>query len=199
MPSCPGLTRASRGDHLPVVIRTALLALLLALPAHAQPRDRDLPPVDPPGRWRQMTLDDATSDSKCVGKFDTALCAVETMIACFTRQLDELCTGATLDGKPFVFFAGRQPNPGSLDRYRVSFVQRLTERSIQDIPRKIEGVRPGDIRVDVQKRICPTDGAANRCRPPNRSYLIIYTIRRTGIGWQIVDRGAPDFRWKGSK
>jgi hypothetical protein len=182
-----------------VVIRNLAFALLLALPAHAQPRDSDLPPVDPPGRWRQMTLDDATTDSKCVGKFDTALCAVETVIACSTRHLDELCTRASLDAGERGFFLDRPPRPDALNRYRVSRVERLTNRTIQEIPRWTDGVRAGDVRIDVQWRLCPTDDATNKCRPPNRSFIVIYTVRRTDLGWRLVDRGGPDIRWPGPR
>lgn len=177
-----------------------MLALAASLaPAAAQSPDPDLPPVDPPGRWRQMTLDDATSDSKCVGQFDTPLCAVETVIACFTRQIDDLCTRASLDRPAFEFFAGRMPRPDSFDRYRVSRVERLTERTIQEIPRYTEGVRAGDIRIDLHIRYCPTDGKTNLCRPPNRFRTVIYTTRRTDSGWRIVDRGGPDIRWSPPK
>ena len=59
----PGLDPGIHPSLLMVVIRIAILDLLLAAPelAAAQPRDPGLPPVDPPGRWRQMTLGDATS------------------------------------------------------------------------------------------------------------------------------------------
>lgn len=180
------------------MIRAALLALILAAPAQAQTRDPDLPPVDPPGVWRQMTLDDATSDSKCVGKFDTALCAVETVIACFMRARNELCVRATLDGEgvgEFRYGVGNR----SRDLYRVVNASRLTEDSILDIPRQTFGVRPGDVRIDIQKSICTIHAGIEDCgrRPlfdPN-----IYTVRKTPLGWKIVDWGTADIRWPGRK
>jgi hypothetical protein len=168
-----------------------------AVVAHAQPRDRDLPPVDPPGRWRQMTLDDATSDSKCVGKFDTALCAVETMIACFARGKNELCTRARLDESSDRFTSGNLGYRAG-ERYRVARVERLTENTILEIPREAAGVTSGDIRIDVYSGGCfVTDGRRYCSRPfsdPN-----IYTVRKTPVGWRIVDWGMPDIRWPGHK
>ena len=45
-----------------------------------------------PARWRVMTMEDATSTSRCIGDPRTPLCAVETHTACFIRRQVRLCT-----------------------------------------------------------------------------------------------------------
>ena len=45
-----------------------------------------------PARWRIMTMEDATSTSRCIGDPRTPLCAVETLMACFIRRQVRLCT-----------------------------------------------------------------------------------------------------------
>jgi hypothetical protein len=182
-----------------VVLRLAICMVigLGAFVAHAQPRDRDLPPVDPPSRWRQMTLDDATSDSKCVGKFDTALCAVETMIACFARRIDDFCAKSRLNPSPYPI-TGSVSGFWSRDLYRVARAEYLTKDSILNIPRMTFGVQPGDIRIDLQLRQCSKRAEGEYCGRPN-SDPIIFTVRQTSLGWRIVDRGGPDVRWPGRK
>jgi hypothetical protein len=179
-----------------VVLRiSAILAFgLAAAVALAQTPDPDLPPVDPPGHWRQMTLDDATSDSKCVGRFDTPFCAVETVIACFMRARNELCVRATLDGEgvgDFRYGVGNR----SRDLYRIVGASRLTEDSILDIPRQTFGVRPGDVRIDIQKRICTMHAGIEDCGRRSLYDPNIYTVRKTTLGWKIVDWGTADVRW----
>ncbi len=170
---------------------------IFATAALAQTPDPDLPAIDPPDVWRQMTYDDATSDSKCVGKFETALCAVETVIACFTRAENRLCMAALLKHSTGEFTRRYR---GNLTRrlYRVDRTERLTEDSILDIPRWTTGVLPGDLRVDVRVRQCTMHADGEYCSPPIYSENI-YTVRKTESGWRIVDWGGPDIRWPGRK
>ncbi|MBI1244476.1 MAG: hypothetical protein GC202_05675 [Alphaproteobacteria bacterium] len=190
----PGLDPGTRRRFPVVVIRHLAFALLLAVPARAQTRDPDLPPVDPPGHWRQMTLDDATSDSKCVGKFDTPLCAVETVIACFTRNEWELCNAALR--KPGHFKRPKSSRQPSFARtqYRIVRSEVLTQAGIDDIPRLADLERPGDLRIDVRKRDCYLEDERENCEygvsAPN-----IFTLRRVDTGWLVVDWSIPDIRW----
>ncbi len=175
-----------------------MLALAASFaPAAAQSSDPDLPPVDPPGLWRQMTLDDATSDSKCVGRFDTPLCAVETVVACYTRGINELCSSARLDADTYRFTSG---NHGfrTGERYRVVRAERLTDDTILDIPRETGPLQAGDIRVDVIYGSCFTNNGVRYCTRPFSNPLI-YTLRKTPTGWRIIDWGGPDIRWPGRK
>ncbi len=48
--------------------------------------------------WKVMTDSDATSSSHCIGSSKTAVCAVETFIACQVRHDDRLCDGVLAPG-----------------------------------------------------------------------------------------------------
>jgi hypothetical protein len=177
-------------------IATMLLAICTIDIASAADRRRDpeVPARDPRGYWRQMTLDDATSTSKCVGKFDTPVCAVETVVACFARSRWDLCNDA-LDA-PERFEPSRYaPLPHYKGmRYRLVWTQRLTQAAIDDIPRAATHERPGDLRIDVLKRSCYMYAGAESCRPatgdPN-----IFTLRKVGDRWVVLDWSVEDIRW----
>ena len=138
----------------------------------------DLPPVDPPGRWHVLTQDDATSDSKCIGNPVTPLCAVETVLACFTRRDDRLCqVGMGLDHLPGRIRLNKRPDLS--EHYRVVAVEKIKApwRS------KINGERlaSGDavlkiLSVLCQNKVCekpmgtPT---AYLARPVDRHWAVI--------------------------
>ncbi|MBI1244391.1 MAG: hypothetical protein GC202_05240 [Alphaproteobacteria bacterium] len=176
------------------MIRHLAFVLFLALPAGAQTRDPDLPPVDPPGHWRQMTLDDATSDSMCVGKFDTPLCAVETVIACFARKEWELCNAALQ--KPGYFERSLTGRPVDFTKlqYRIERSEVLTQEGIGRIPRRTDLERSGDYRIDVLSRDCYREIGGENCSfgfsDPN-----IFTLRNADGRWIVLNWGARDFRW----
>jgi len=177
-------------------IATMLLAICATDIASAADRRRDpeVPARDPRGYWRQMTLDDATSTSKCVGKFDTPVCAVETVVACFARGKDELCDLATQT--PANPDDDLSPPPAHYTRtlYRLVWTQRLTQAAIEDIPRAANVERPGDLRIDVLKRSCHMYNGVENCSPapsdPN-----IFTVRKIGDRWVVLDWSGVDVRW----
>jgi hypothetical protein len=157
-------------------------------------RDPEVPARDPRGYWRQMTLDDATSTSKCVGTFDTPVCAVETVVACFARNINNLCSKA-LDDWSAEYVSGRPPPPHyTRTLYRLVWTQRLTKSAIEDIPRDASLERPGDLRIDVLKRSCYMYDGSESCGPapsdPN-----IFTLRKIGDRWVVLDWSGEDIRW----
>ena len=82
----------SRHQSLAFLALVALIAgsnptLAVGKPA----RDPDRPPIDPLGNWHIMTRDPATTTSQCIGEPKTALCAIETMFACYLRAENNLC------------------------------------------------------------------------------------------------------------
>src|SRR3546814_15530872 len=80
--------------------RLALLLIsvvLLAVPAtiraaDSRAADSAVPQADPPGTWRVMTFDDATTTSRCVGRTDTVSCLLDTSWACVQRRNSKLCS-----------------------------------------------------------------------------------------------------------
>lgn len=135
------------------MLRLAFLLLLAGTGfAGAQPADPDLPPPDPPGVWRKITHDDATSDSKCIGHPVTPLCALETYLACVQRSRNDYCdmveAGVRFDPKV------RQP-PANWQEYRIVYARRPSQ--LDPVNRATEGpLKPlsGDVIIAVYRRNC---------------------------------------------
>ena len=156
-----------------------VLLLFAALAGEAEAAD--LPPVDPPGVWHKVTQDDATTDSKCIGKPVTPVCAVETIIACFVRKDRRLCRiGEGQEPQPDL--TPGNPGEGVWERYRITAVRRATPKR----PPAIAGitVQKGDMTVDVHKLWCqfsqcePTDG------PPTTYLLRPMDGRWAAVSWE---------------
>ncbi len=177
-----------------VCVARLLAAFLPDASAAGRRNDPDVPPRDPRGYWRQMTLDDATSTSKCVGTFDTPVCAVETVVACFARSRWDLCNVA-LD-EPGRYDPSRySPSPNfTRELYRLVWTQRLTRAAIGDIPRDASDERPGDIRIDVLRRSCSKRNGSESCNTSDDNPNI-FTLRKTSSRWVVIDWSVTDFRW----
>jgi hypothetical protein len=163
----------------------SVLRLFTALALAGEAGAADLPPVDPPGVWRTLTQDDATTDSKCIGKPLTPLCAVESKMACFLRGNDELCRIAKgLDHLPGL--GPGRPYPGGWERYRVTAVRRVNSNMLPTIT----GIttRTGDLTVDVKHMLCQFSECPKRIGPPTT-----YLVRQKGDGWAVVTWETP--RW----
>ena len=162
-----------------------VLLLLAASALAGEVAASDLPPIDLPGVWHEVTQDDSTSDSKCIGKPVTPLCAVETIFACFLRGQDELCRIAmSLDHLPGL--GPGRPYPGGWERYRVAAVKRVDpkkQRLVVATPTKA-----GDVILNVQHLRCQFSQCQTRVGPPTT-----YLVRPKGDGWVVLDWETP--RW----
>lgn len=170
--------------------RAAALALVLAAilllpaPAGAQPAaaDPDLPAPDPPGVWRRLTHDDATSTSRCIGNPVTPLCAVETYLACFFRSRNDYC---------FLVEAGVQTiemakkRADSWREYRVVYARRPSK--LDPVEPRTEGPLkplPGDVLIALHSRRCYGTDGKHHCSigveedPPG-----VYMLRKQGEIW----------------
>jgi len=159
----------------------AFLSLAAAnLPAMAH--DRDLPPPDPPGRWRQVGRTDADSSERCAGHPLTQLCTLHFFYTCFLRGQDALCaTALGLDEPPGLFAKPSASTARVL--YRVVSARRLKAR---DIPPRWEN-RPlpwekGDVQIGVVEKVCSEDGPCIRIT----THPIIFTLRPSHGGWKII-------------
>jgi hypothetical protein len=176
---------------------SVILALSCAAPGYAQTRDPDLPALDPPGKGRVMTHDDATSTSKCVGNPVTPLCAVETMIACFERKDGELCRiGMNVERKPFFANNEPQPRPYHFRKYRVLSAKRCDAKNPppQWFTREHGQCRPDDVRVVVLEQTCWRD--PERCDPVDSSDRFTYVVRRAADYWFVINWWTPDPRFE---
>lgn len=167
-------------------MRIALLAAVslafFTLPALAQANDPVLPPPDPPGAWRKLTLDDATSSSRCIGNPVTPLCAVETYLACFLRLQPELCD---------LVQAGVRPLPGVTRRadlreeYRVIYARRPSPLDPVD-PATEGNMKPqtGDVVIGYMIRDCfgAVDDVSD-CDKVENDPPYVHMLRKRGDLW----------------
>jgi len=83
--------------------------------------------------------------------------------------------------------------------YRFAWTRRLTLPAIKEIPRAAHSERPGDIRIDVIRRDCMLYGGKEGCDTANPPDYIpvtnIFTLRKSGDRWIVIDWSIPDYRW----
>lgn len=172
--------------------RWLFLAILLCptLAAGAErissPKPSDLPPIDPPGVWHTLTQDDATSDSKCIGRPVTPLCAVETVKACFTRNDERLCQIG--EGPSYRPRNLRSERPTNYIRYRMTGAAAITKgnRTAYSVERMEP--RIGDIVLQLNELYCRGTMCETEGGPPTS-----YILRRWEGGWYAAEWSTP--RW----
>jgi hypothetical protein len=201
----------ARGSRtIPIYVLSFFVLFAPALGSAAE-SDPDLPAIDPPGRGRIMGHDDATSTSTCVGNPITPLCAVESIIACFVRNRDDLCQiGMGLDRPPGMVRG--EFTPYSYQRYRVLSAKKFGEKDLPPPrqlslsaalsppwwhrPQNLEN-RPGDVQIIVLEQTCWRN--SDRCSPVFTSDRFTYYVRQTGhfgIRWVVIDWTTPDPRYE---
>lgn len=168
---------------------SALIALLAsaALAAEAEKKDPDLPPIDPLDHWHLMTQNPMTTTSKCVGKPKSALCAIETFLACVVRSENKLCRIARDDPN----LKDQNMLPRWSSKYRVVWAKRvsasdLPEEETRDLPWpwKLGDIRVGVWNIDCYKEDKPPCGTpASNLMVPISSYV----VRKVGDHWRLVD------------
>lgn len=151
-----------------------LFCILAAGPAAAQ-----LPSVDPAGQYRLIGPDEGRSDSRCIGRPDTPLCAVETLLACFARRQAALCWRVWSPPQAGAELFPGEKRPGYWWSYRVAAA---------------EPADPGEVVIAVAGRNCGLLLAAPDCgttpAAPTR-----YRLRRQADGtWRVVDWESPPGR-----
>ena len=160
--------------------------------ALAQP-DPDLPQPDPPGAWRKITHDCATTDSKCIGNPVTPLCAIETYFACFLRREPDYCD---------IVEAGVRPSPqvgrtqDAHDEYRIVYARRPSP--LDPLDPATEGTArwlPGDVIIGFMRRPCIKlhTGDYNCAIGVESDPLFVHIVRKQGDHWVYVSRFRPRF------
>lgn len=151
-----------------------LTALLFVFVGMAGIAAAQIPAIDPAGQYRLIGTPEG-SDSRCIGRPETPLCAVETLLACFARREDSLCwqvwqpPGA---GKRLFL---RETRPGYWWSYRVAAA---------------EQVSADETLIAIAGRNCGLQIAAPDCvltpAPPTQ-----YRVRRQNGIWLVVDWSSP--------
>lgn len=146
------------------------IAAVLLVIAFAGPASAQLPAVDPVGQYRLIGPADR-SDSRCIGRPETPLCAVETLLACFARRDPELCRVVWATGEGA---AGVLTSLAS-SRYWWSYRIAAAEQSAA-----------GEAVIAVAGRNCGLQRGEPDCTttpaPPTR-----YRLRQISGAWQILD------------
>jgi hypothetical protein len=183
-------------------IAAIALAVLSASPAMAAPRDPDVPEIDAKGPWRVMHQTNEKSTSKCIGNPVTALCAAETMYACYLRNDLELCRIATgQDAPPGWMLSPAPPSPELHERYRIVLARRLRAKDGSDVPFISRGfnedrLRPGDIMIKMQDRACWMSHGNSKCGSLNDPHEIgtkFYFVRKSANRWIVIERVGADY------
>lgn len=146
-----------------------LLACAMSSGALAQ-----LPSPDPAGQYRLIGPAER-SDSRCIGKPETPLCAVETLLACFARLEATLCWQVWHPPGAGGALFGRNPPPPYWWSYRIAAAEQIS---------------PDEAEIAIAGRHCGLQMTTPDCyatpAPPTR-----YRVRRMGNAWQVVDWASP--------
>lgn len=170
-------------------LRSLVLAFPLVLaalsPALAE-EFPELPPLAQPGQWNYVTQDDASSSSHCVGRPLSPLCAVETLLACFQRDRQELCRMVD-DGTEQ--YAQIFSSPADLSKYlayRVLDAKKIDADSAR--AGQASHALDGDVLLTVDQREGQLGRYARATGAPAQDFL----LRRQANGtWKIVSWGDP--------
>ena len=142
-----------------------------------------------PARWRIMTMEDATSTSRCIGDPRTPLCAVETLMACFIRRQVRLCTiSEGLPESEAGQFHLSPLGPSYRTEYRVLRF-RIIGNNDQLLNLNVEWLKPGDVDMFIFVRSCLMPRSSCIGEPVQRYN---YVVRRDGNGWHITGYAAQD-------
>lgn len=150
---------------------TGLLFLFAGLAGTAVAQ---IPAADPAGQYRLIGTPER-SDSRCIGKPETPLCAVETLLACFARRDDALCWQVWRPAGAGARLFSAETRPGYWWSYRVADARQLAA---------------DEAVIAIAGRNCGLQMAAPDCvltpAPPTE-----YRVKRQNGAWQVVDWASP--------
>lgn len=151
------------------IATAVLLSLAVIFPAFGQ-----LPAVDPANQYRLIGPADR-SDSRCIGRPDTPLCAVETLLACFARRDADLCRVVWSGGEGASGMLARLASSRYWWSYRIAGAEQPAA---------------GEAVIAVAGRMCGLQIAEPDCAttpaPPTS-----YRLRQVDGRWQVVDWQSP--------
>lgn len=147
--------------------------------------------ADPPGVWRKMTWDDQTSTSTCIGRLISPICTVETKLAGFVRERNDLFAMTVFKGEGQTFIASDTGNRDIWYAYRISAARLVTVTESHPLPRI--NPKPGDYVVDLIEIQC-WDGS-EYCQPAKMDAddtpPITHVVRKIGTEWRIISWNQP--------
>ncbi|MBI2240820.1 MAG: hypothetical protein HYU59_08460 [Magnetospirillum gryphiswaldense] len=147
--------------------------------------------ADPPGVWRKMTWDDQTSTSTCIGRLISPICTVETMLAGFVRERNDLFAMTVFKGEGQTFIASDTGNRDIWYAYRISAARLVTVTESHPLPRI--DPKPGDYVVDLIDIQC--GGNPRDCLQAeldaDKSPPTTHVVRKIGKEWRIISWNQP--------
>lgn len=163
------------------------LPLLLSVVSAASAQEApELPPLAQPGQWSYVTQDDSSSSSHCIGKPGSPICAVETLLACFQRDRQDLCRMVDDGTDQYAQIFSAPADPSKYLAYRVlaaQVVDASTPRAGQT-----SHAQDGDVLLTVDQREGQLGRYARATGTPANDFL----LRRQPDGsWKVVGWGDP--------
>jgi hypothetical protein len=163
------------------MLRHTLLLLFLALTACGSGANLFSPSRSE--QWDILTQDDAQSTSRCIGRPETPLCAVETLLACFQRGKMELCRMVDDGTDQYAEVFATPPDRRKFLAYRVLATRSLTSASL---PNGHSIARAGDVLLSLNQRESMANHDTDTSEGPTQDFL----LRRQDDGrWKIVAWG----------
>ncbi|MDR3437212.1 hypothetical protein [Telmatospirillum sp.] len=130
---------------------------------------------DRPEPWRLISQDIAATTSQCIGRPETPLCAVETLLACFQRANQALCRMVDDDEDQYAEVFSDPPESGKYLAYRIVGPRPPTERGL-------------DAKLLVEQQEVAT-GKPVGSAPVQTS---LFKLRRQADGsWKVTGWGDP--------
>ena len=148
------------------------LVVIAAFAAHTLPASAQGLPV------RNITQNEATTTSACIGDPKTPLCAVETFLACAVRRDMSLCRRVGVDNFSFVDRVGTT-------EYVVTSQKTIRKKDFPDNLRNTDWYRPGNVEIYFFLRDCPP-GEYVPCVYIGWHRYSAY-VRPTASLWRVVD------------
>ncbi|WP_374633834.1 hypothetical protein [Ferrovibrio sp.] len=151
----------------------AALALWFGAAQAAEPRP------DPPGQYRIIGPDGAPGQSDCIGQPYSALCAVETLLACFARRDEGLCQRVWAAAPAGALFGTEQRRQAYWWSYRV------------------EAVRPvahGGYEIAIAGRHCGLLTEPPLCRSTPAPPTVYTALPYRGSLWRVTEWHADNPR-----
>jgi hypothetical protein len=150
-------------------MRSIAAVLLVLVAGLAGSSWAQLPSVDPAGQYR-LIGPSGRSDSRCIGRPDTPLCAVETFLACFARRDTDLCRVVWAVGPAGLGFEATA-------HWRYWWSYRVASA---------EQISTDETVIAIAGRSCGLQSAEPDCAttpaPPTR-----YRVKQVNGRWQVVD------------
>ncbi|WP_430398446.1 hypothetical protein [Ferrovibrio sp.] len=167
---------------MPRTVLPGLILSILCLAAVPAARAADWPAVDPPASYRLLGAaqpGQGTGQGAGLGACTaTPLCAIETLLACFSRRNEALCRAVWPGAPAGSLFGAEQRHQAYWWSWRVAEVTPL---------------RAGEAEIAIAGRHCGLLSHAEPvCRTTPAPATRYRVVRRSdGLGWQVVDWRSP--------